>query len=439
MTSIPGSSVNGSQQLQQQAARLAQTEVGVTDPNVASQSASAAVASSGVIGGRNVTTSSTSGSTALASDTTPTGGTAATYGLPAPAGSGEDLVLDLQRLQAAVQSNQLQTSTEDIQGTRQAMADAAAQRMEQLEEQLKKIAESNNSSEIGKIFGWIGAALSLVIGAVLIATGVGVAAGVALLAVGVATIAIMAVQETIGFEKVFEMAASSLKTSLAAIGINITDEQARAAMTVLLAAAALVIGVAVGVVNPAGGIGLFAALIGPILSPQNLTASGLDENVAPWLSLALQGAIAIAAIGVGIGSGVAQAAKATSSTVASAASTASNVGANTTSQVTQTATQAAPAIQRTAQAVQLAAQVGQGAASIGQAGANIAAAAQRYDAAGAEARALEFLSDIFLLQQEFEQQTDRLSKALEEIEETNNIVAGILASNDRVATRVATV
>ncbi len=132
------------------------------------------------------------------------------------------------------------------------MADAAKNRMAQLEEQLKKIAESSNSSSIAKIFGWIGAALSLVIGAVLIGTGVGTAAGVALLAVGVATIAVMAVQETVGFEKVFEMAADSLKSSLAALGIEISTEDARLAMTVLLSAAVLVIGVALGAVNPAG-------------------------------------------------------------------------------------------------------------------------------------------------------------------------------------------
>ncbi len=430
MSSIPGGIANGGQQMQQaqQAARL-QGQGSMPDSNPIAQSAltaaTVAVASSGVIGGRNVTTVSASG--------LPTGspgtatGTAASFGLPAPSTSGEDLVLDLLRLQSAVQNNELQSSTSDVQNTRSALAQTAKQRMEQLEEQLKKIAESSNSSSIAKIFGWIGAALSLVIGAALIATGVGVAAGVALLAVGVATIAVMAVQETVGFEKVFELAADSLKSSLAAIGVNISTEDARLAMTVLLAAAVLVVGVALGAVNPAAGVGLFAALIGPILSPQNLVASGLDEEAAPWVSLALQGAIAITAIGVGIGSGFSQAASA-GSNVASASTQAADSVAKT-----------APAIQRTAQAVQLAAQIGQGASQMGQAGANIAASVQRFDAAAAEARSKEFLADIFLLQQEFQQQGDRLRETLQEIEQVNGIVTSILANTDRVARRVATV
>lgn len=426
MSSIPGS-VNSSNNQVQQAQQLAQmqSQAPVSDPKVSAQTGPVAITSSGVIGGRNVVTSSTNGPTGIAS--APATGTAASFGLPAPRGSGEDLVLDLLRLQSAVQNNELQASTSDVQSTRTAMADAAKKRLEQLDEQLKKIAESANSSSIAKIFGWIGAALSLVIGAALIATGVGVAAGVALLAVGIATIAVMAVQETVGFEKVFEMAADSLKSSLASLGINISTEDARLAMTVLLSAAVLVVGVALGAVNPAAGLGLFAALIGPILSPQNLIASGLDEQAAPWVSLALQGVIAITAIGVGIGSGISQAA------------TASGNVASATTQVADSVARTAPAIQRTAQAVQFAAQIGQGAAQIGQAGANIAASAQRFDAAGAEARAKEFLADIFLLQEEFQQQGDRLRKTLEEIEQTNNIVTSILANNDRVARRVANV
>ncbi len=172
---------------------------------------------------------------------------------------------------------------------------------------------------------------------------------------------------------------------------------------------------------------MFAALIGPILSPQNLVASGLDEKAAPWVSLALQGAIALTAIGVGIGTGISQAA---------------SVGGNVASAGTQAAdsiARTAPAIQRTAQAVQFAAQMGQGAAQMGQAGANIAAAVQRFDAAGAEARAQEFLADIVLLQAEFQQQGERLRKTLDEIEQSNNIVTSILANNDRVARRVASV
>ncbi len=68
MSSIPGSVNNSNNQLQQaqQMAQL-QSQAPVTEPMVSAQTASAAVSSSGVIGGRNVVTSSTTGPSPLSS------------------------------------------------------------------------------------------------------------------------------------------------------------------------------------------------------------------------------------------------------------------------------------------------------------------------------------------------------------------------------------
>ena len=426
ISSIPTGVPTDTQAQQTQQAQQQVSAEANTGTNAAAQAGAAAAVSSGVVGGQNLKVSSQKQQVSDSGDSV-TG----SYGLPEPEGTVEDLLLALQRLQSLTQQANLKTSTEGVYATREELAQAAAERLEKLEEQLKKIAESKKSGLIGKIFGWIAVALSAIIGAALIATGVGAKAGVALLIVAVATATVLAIEESVGFDKIIEGLASVF-TSL-----GLDEQAARIVATVILGAAAIAASVAVGALNPAGGVALAGVLLGPLLSGENLAELGIPEEVAGWLSLGIQLALAVTAIAVGIGSGIANAASSTSNAATSATS-ATGQTASTIGQTVAEGGKLVSHVKTVANGIYLTGQIAQAGAQIGAASANIAASAQRYEASLAEADAAEFLASLFALQQAFEQQTERISDIQQQIEESNSIITNLLASLNQIKSRIAT-
>ncbi|MCC8464375.1 type III secretion system translocon subunit SctE [Photorhabdus bodei] len=99
--------------------------------------------------------------------------------------SSEAIEIELGKLTSELKSNQTDLKIQDIQRARQ-------QSLQKMDENQQKIKEAENSAKeaqksglFSKIFGWISAIASIVVGAIMVATGVGAVAGALLIAGGV--------------------------------------------------------------------------------------------------------------------------------------------------------------------------------------------------------------------------------------------------------------
>ncbi|WP_323834745.1 type III secretion system translocon subunit SctE [Photorhabdus africana] len=99
--------------------------------------------------------------------------------------SSEAIEIELGKLTSELDRNQTNLKIQDIQRARQ-------QSLQKMDENQQKIKEAENSAKeaqksglFSKIFGWISAIASIVIGAIMVATGVGAVAGALLIAGGV--------------------------------------------------------------------------------------------------------------------------------------------------------------------------------------------------------------------------------------------------------------
>lgn len=94
-------------------------------------------------------------------------------------------------LSSVQKKNQLQ----EIERARQQNLQTMALNAERVKEALEAAKEAQKSGLAAKIFGWISAVVSIVVGAVMVATGVGAAVGALMIAGGVMGVANLAVQE----------------------------------------------------------------------------------------------------------------------------------------------------------------------------------------------------------------------------------------------------
>ncbi|WP_391529754.1 type III secretion system translocon subunit SctE [Photorhabdus akhurstii] len=99
--------------------------------------------------------------------------------------SSEAIEIELGKLTSELDRNQTNLKIQDIQRARQ-------QSLQKMDENQQKIKEAENSAKeaqksglFSKIFGWISAIASIVVGAIMVATGVGAIAGAMLIAGGV--------------------------------------------------------------------------------------------------------------------------------------------------------------------------------------------------------------------------------------------------------------
>ncbi|MCT8343315.1 MULTISPECIES: type III secretion system translocon subunit SctE [Photorhabdus] len=99
--------------------------------------------------------------------------------------SSEAIEIELGKLTSEIERDQTNLKIEDIQRARQ-------QSLQKMDENQQKIKEAENSAKeaqksglFSKIFGWISAIASIVVGAIMVATGVGAVAGALLIAGGV--------------------------------------------------------------------------------------------------------------------------------------------------------------------------------------------------------------------------------------------------------------
>lgn len=155
--------------------------------------------------------SSTDGKDATGSTT----GTGAP-GLEAP---GKDIdVSDLTGLLMILKEKstdeQMKTAKEMIMKNQAKLKTESEERITKLKEAQDNAEKAKKSGLFGKIFGWIGAIASAIVGAVLIATGVGVAAGALLLAASAVMLTQMIMSEAGAFEKMDPKLAQGLMIAM---------------------------------------------------------------------------------------------------------------------------------------------------------------------------------------------------------------------------------
>jgi hypothetical protein len=364
----------------------------------------------------------------------PAGAGAGGLGLPPPGAiSDADLITLLQAIKTKLENEQLKTSSEDVQVAKDQKAAAAKERIEQLEKAIESAKKADKGGLIGKIFGWIAAAAMVIAGAVLLATGAGTALGVALLAGGIATMAVMTLQETGLDQKILE----GLGKVFEAMGME--PEAARIMATVLVAAViitgAVVASVATGGAAIGPAIGVVATLMTPLISPENLQKMGVPEDAAPWVSLGLSIGLAVTAIGAGIGTGVAAAAKGGAQTAQLGAS----IGQKSVDALIKATGATAEQIARVGAALGYTAMGIQAAATIGGGAAGISSAVNTRDAAEFEARAKEFEKDLLKLQQMLQDESERIEEIIRRLQEGTEIVMDVLNQEDTTVKRIAAV
>ncbi|MBS9436611.1 hypothetical protein EAE91_05300 [Photorhabdus noenieputensis] len=109
--------------------------------------------------------------------------------------SSEAIEIELGKLTSELDRNQTNLKIQDIQRARQ-------QSLQKMDENQQKIKEAENSAKeaqksglFSKIFGWISAIASIVVGAIMVATGVGAVAGALMIAGGVMGVVSQGLQE----------------------------------------------------------------------------------------------------------------------------------------------------------------------------------------------------------------------------------------------------
>lgn len=134
--------------------------------------------------------------------------TASNPDLPPPSlGDATDLVGIIMSLQEKLGGLQLKTAKEGVEINKLKLKDMHEEKIEKLKDMLEKLEKSHKSGLFGKIFGWIGVIVGVIAAAVAtVATG---GAAAPALAIALAGLAIMVLQETGAMDKIMEFLAKN--------------------------------------------------------------------------------------------------------------------------------------------------------------------------------------------------------------------------------------
>ncbi|MFD0709009.1 type III secretion system translocon subunit SctE [Photorhabdus akhurstii] len=109
--------------------------------------------------------------------------------------SSEAIEIELVKLTSELDRNQTNLKIQDIQRARQESLQKMDENQQKIKEAENSAKEAQKSGLFSKIFGWISAIASIVVGAIMVATGVGAVAGALLIAGGVMGVASQGLQE----------------------------------------------------------------------------------------------------------------------------------------------------------------------------------------------------------------------------------------------------
>lgn len=221
-------------------------------------------------------------------------------------GSVDDIIVSLGTLRAQSLENAGKRGEISIKDMQERAGAAAEERERKISEQREKQEESKKQGLIGKIFGWIAAALTMIVGVILAATGVASTLGATMIAMAATTVAVMILTdkelgESIGLEgSLLDSAAAGLGKLLEAFGLD--ADLAKTIASMLLVTTIALIGAAIGTAigGPALGAAMFLTLASMFFTPENMQGFGASEEVSNWLSLGLSVAMQVGAMVAGL-------------------------------------------------------------------------------------------------------------------------------------------
>lgn len=335
--------------------------------------------------------------------------------------SAVDLASMMMSLRSKTEHAQLATSSENIKAIKEKKATFAEKRLDDLNKMLKEFDKAEKSGKLGKIFGWIAAAATILAGALLMVAG---GAGAALIVAGAAMMACMALQETGAMEVIME----GLQDFGMMMGMN--EEQAAIFATCVVATAIIAMSIAAGcVAGPAAGIAFAATMLNLLATPENLQAMGVPEEKAAAISMGISIGLAVVAIGAGLGSAAGSSAK-----VADLANKGSKIaglmkGFANAGKAMKISASMAQKVPQTAQAIaRTGSYVSQGiaaASTIGGGAAAIDSAVHMSKAQDAEADTKELEAFLAMMQNKFDEESERIEEILSRLDELASAVLSI--------------
>lgn len=143
-------------------------------------------------------------------------------------GNIEDVSAILAKIQTELKDTRIKFDQEALQSAKQARENTHSQRVGKLVKALDKMAEQKKTGLIGKIFGAIATALAMVVGTVLIATGVLSKVGIVLMVASIALMAAITISQNTGNwmnkifgENKFAQMAAGIMWSVIAIALSL--------------------------------------------------------------------------------------------------------------------------------------------------------------------------------------------------------------------------
>ncbi len=317
-------------------------------------------------------------------------GTAEKMGLELPKKiSNSDLMAMLQEVKAKLEETQLKNSSDAINQIKKDKQNQAQKRLQEIKKMQAAQEKAKKKGLLGKIFGWIAAAVTTIVGGILVATGVGAGLGTIMLVGGITAMAAMALQETGAIEKMMEA---------------IPSKAGRIALAATLGVVLIAAAVMTSAINPVAGLalaGVATALIPMLLSPANLEKMGASEETAAKIGIAITCLTIVSSLALAAASGGSSVMKDASKWIG------------------------------------IANMCFQGASSITQGALGIAGAVDQKEAADALANSKDIEKVLIKMQQLMQDETERLEEILKRMEENVNVVMEVLDSDATTNSRIA--
>jgi hypothetical protein len=364
-----------------------------------------------------------------AGDFTPPGGSgAASLGMMPPQMPNlGDMMAMVIALKMTIEDTSMKTGREQAETIKDDKLRVAQERLDALQEMRDKQGKAEKGGLMGDIFGWLASAAMIIAGAILVATGVGGAAGVALLAAGI-TMAVMTTLNSQALGKAVGLEGSMMNTMIEKLAEALPGDPEKNK----LIASAIIVGVitAVAVVGgtiaggPLLGVALATQTMGAFFTPENMQAMGVSEDAAPWASMGVTIGLSLVGILSGVGatklaSSAAEMSGKGATMAAGLAGRAAHAAANTADAAANTAS--------TAARMSAYVSVGIGAtATVGQGGSQIYTAVKTSEAENLRADVKDMDAFFLQLQQMFQDQADKLQEIVDRMSENMSAVMSIL-------------
>jgi hypothetical protein len=301
--------------------------------------------------------------------------------LPLPDG---DIAATLAHLQGKLTESMNEINKADLKGNQDQQKALWEKRIKQLQDAMDAMKQSDAWGVLGKVFGALAAAVSIIAGAALVLTGVGAAAGAALMTVGTVMMVDQILQDT---GAVKGGIAGAIADGLVNAGIMSRDQAQWAAMA------------------------FYAAIM--------ITLAVATGGAA---SLVVAGQAGTAAATTAVGETAVDAAAEASGEAAAEAG-----GEATTSTAADSAAQGANSAART---IKIASGVGEALTNVGQAGSNVGAAADNENAAQHQADAQKTFAQLQKALSEQDQIIEELRKVQEAYDSGMGVIMSILQSQN---------